>query len=230
VALLAFAFLFVSIVGQVIAAVIARAHGESLEKITYDARVVVPAQGVAYVAVFVLMYLLIARAQRPFWRGVQWNWPTAAGLVGSLLMLGMALTILMEYVQRWLPMPPTLPMNQFFRNPTSAYLIAVMAVGAAPLIEELFFRGFLYPVLRRFGAVLAVVATSLAFALVHGAQYGWAWPAVLVMFVIGLVLTITRARTGSVAASFLVHVGYNLMLFVLLFVTTDRFRHLERIG
>ena len=42
--------------------------------------------------------------------------------------------------------------------------------------------------------------------------------------------TITRARTGSVAASFLVHVGYNLMLFVLLFFTTDRFRHLERMG
>jgi len=41
------------------------------------------------------------------------------------------------------------------------------------LLEELFFRGLLYPMLRRwFGLVVAVVLTAVAFASIHGAQLG----------------------------------------------------------
>jgi hypothetical protein len=95
-------------------------------------------------------------------------------------------------------------------------------------MEELFFRGFLYPALRRFGQFFAILLTSLAFAAVHGGQYGWAGSVVLLMFCVGLVLTIVRARTGSVAVGFLIHCGYNLTLFVLLFFSTDHFRHFEK--
>jgi len=50
-----------------------------------------------------------------------------------------------------------------------------------------------------------------------------------VLFVVGLVLTITRAVTCSVAPGFLIHLGYNLTLFLSLYALTDHFRHLERI-
>jgi membrane protease YdiL (CAAX protease family) len=81
----------------------------------------------------------------------------------------------------------------------------------------------------RWGKFLAVVATSAVFALVHSEQLGQAWGPMLVLFVVGLVLTLARVVTRSVAPGFLIHVGYNLTLFTLLYLGTDHFRHLERI-
>jgi membrane protease YdiL (CAAX protease family) len=53
---------------------------------------------------------------------------------------------------------------------------------------------------------------------------------VLVVFLVGLALTIARAVTKSVAPGFLMHVAYNGTISVLIFVATDRFRHLERLS
>lgn len=80
----------------------------------------------------------------------------------------------------------------------------------------------------RWGRSLAVLATSLGFALVHSEQLGRAWGPLLVLFAVGLILTVTRVVTRSVAPGFLIHVGYNLTLFAGLYVATDHFRHLER--
>ena len=68
----------------------------------------------------------------------------------------------------------------------------------------------------------------IAFAMVHSEQLGQAWGPLLVLFVVGLVLTITRVVTRSVTPGLLIHVGYNLMLFGVLYIGTDHFRHLER--
>jgi membrane protease YdiL (CAAX protease family) len=77
-------------------------------------------------------------------------------------------------------------------------------------MEELFFRGFLYPVVaKRWGAGWGIFLSALPFALMHMQQYGYSWGILLVIFGVGLVCGIVRAVTGSVAASFLVHVGYN---------------------
>lgn len=227
--LLAMAFMFASVAGAVIAAAVARARGIPATVIAYDARIMVPVQIAAYLVVFALMYALVTRAHRSrFWHGVRWNWPATAANAIGLLLLGMVLCLILEYLQALLPKLKSVPMDKFFRDATSAYLLGVVAIVAAPLMEELFFRGFLYPVLRRLGTAFAVLATALAFAIVHGTQYGWAWQAMLVMFIVGLVLTTARARSGSVAVSFLMHAGYNLMLFIMLYITTDHFRHLER--
>jgi membrane protease YdiL (CAAX protease family) len=81
---------------------------------------------------------------------------------------------------------------------------------------------------RRLGVVWGVLLTALPFGLMHAFQYGNAWSAVLVIFIVGIVLTIVRAVTKSVGASFLVHVGYNGTLMVLVGVATDGFRHMEK--
>ena len=80
----------------------------------------------------------------------------------------------------------------------------------------------------RWGRFLAVLATSIAFAMVHSEQLGQAWGPLLVLFMVGLVLTITRVLTRSVTPGLLIHVGYNFMLFGVLYIGTDHFRHLER--
>jgi hypothetical protein len=109
-------------------------------------------------------------------------------------------------------------------------MLAAFGVTLAPLMEELFFRGFLYPVLaRRIGVPTAVAITALSFALIHASQLAHAWGPLLLLFFVGLALTIARVRTGSVATSFLMHVGYNGTLFTAMYLASDHFRNLERL-
>jgi membrane protease YdiL (CAAX protease family) len=97
-------------------------------------------------------------------------------------------------------------------------------------MEELFFRGLLYPVLaRRYGMGASILLTGAAFGLLHGAQLRFSW-AVLIIFLVGIALTAVRAKTKSVAASFLMHVGYNATLSMLFFVATGGFRHLDQLN
>jgi uncharacterized protein len=195
-----------------------------------DARIILPVQAFLYGVVFVAMYIIVRGVyHRRFWPAIRWNWPHRNWLY--FIPAGFVLAIVTEAIQAKLPMPKNMPIEEFFRNPTSAYLMGLIAIAGAPIIEELFFRGLLYPVLaRRIGVWLGVVTTALSFGLIHASQVGWAWSSILLLFVVGLVLTIVRARTRSVAASFLVHTAYNTTIFVLLWLSTDHFRHLEKIG
>ena len=77
--------------------------------------------------------------------------------------------------------------------------------------------------------ILSTIVTSILFALLHAPQIGWTWTAIAALFVVSLVLCFIRIRTGSLAASFLVHGCYNLSIFVTLFFATGGFHHLERI-
>jgi uncharacterized protein len=186
-------------------------------------------QFIAYIAVALYMILLVrGKYHTRFWQAIRWNWPGLAGIsmVGvGVLMLGF------DFLGRFLPMPKNTPFDQFFDRPFDAYLTAVFAVTFGPLMEELFFRGLLYPVFaRRLGAVRGILLTALLFGLMHFIQYGHSWGAVLIIFLVGVVLTTVRAVTKSVGSSFLAHVGYNGTLMVLAAWATDGFRHMEKAG
>ncbi|MDP9049362.1 MAG: CPBP family intramembrane metalloprotease, partial [Acidobacteriota bacterium] len=77
--------------------------------------------------------------------------------------------------------------------------------------------------------IFAAFVTSLIFAGIHGAQVGYAWGAMLVLFCISLVLTFVRVKTRSVAASTLVHCAYNSFIFLSMIAATGGYRHLDRI-
>ena len=194
-----------------------------------DHAAIVQWSGIAYGATFLTMYLLITRGHhQPFWQGVRWIWPKRKSAVAGLVALGVPLAITVASLENVLPMPSHVPFEKLFTGAAAAYGIGFFAITIAPLMEELFFRGFLYPVLRRFGSIGGVTLTSLAFAVLHGSQYGWGW-SVGIMFLVGLVLTIARAWSGSVVPGFLIHAGYNLSLFVSLYIATDHFQHLDKL-
>jgi uncharacterized protein len=201
----------------------------SLAQVGIDPLVTVVAQVLAYVGVLAFMVALVKRGHgQPFWRAVRWNWPSNWSLY---LFVGVLLAICLQGLAHLLPMPKELPIDRFFQNTREAWALSVFGVTLAPLLEELFFRGFLYPVLaRRLGMVLAIVFTASAFGLIHAPQLGRAWAPVLVVFLVGVALTITRALTKSVAASLLIHVAYNGTLSALLFAASDGFRHLEKLN
>jgi CAAX protease family protein len=189
--------------------------------------VAIVAQFLAYVAVAIGMVVLIeGKYHVRFWQAIRWNWPRAGWKMFSL---GILLLLSITLLSRFLPMPKSTPFDQFFVRPRDAYLISLFAVTLGPLMEELFFRGLLYPVLtRRLGVGWGIVLTALPFGLMHMFQYGYAWGVVLLIFLMGVVVTVVRAVTGSVASSFLVHAGYNATEMFLLLLATDGFRHMEK--
>jgi uncharacterized protein len=198
-------------------------------EITRIPEVLVFAQLLAYIAVFVLMYRMVEARTGTFWQAIRWNWPDSSWL--GYVLSGAMVFFALAGLAHFLPMPRNLPIDRFFENAREASIMSVFAVTIAPLMEELFFRGFLYPVLaRRVGMGASILMTSVAFGLLHGDQLRYSWAAVLIIFLVGVALTTVRALTKSVAASFLLHVGYNGTLSVLLFISTSGFRHLERLN
>lgn len=187
------------------------------------------AELLTYATIALYMILLVeGKYHTGFWRAIRWNWPGMAGvsLVGiGVLMLGF------DLLGKFLPMPKSTPFDQFFATRSDALLTAVFAVTLGPLMEELFFRGFLYPVIaRRAGIFWGILLTALPFGLIHFIQYGNSWGAVLIIFLVGVVLTAVRAKTKSVASSFLAHASYNGTLMLLAAWATDGFRHMEKAG
>lgn len=202
--------------------------GMPMVDLARDPLVIIPAQFFAYIVLVIFMYRMVTREyHQPFLRALRWLWPS--GHWAAFVALGVALAVSGQLLSALLPVPKSLPIDQFFRTRAGAYVMAIFGVTVAPFVEELFFRGFLYPVLaRRLGSLGGIVLTALAFALVHASQLAHAWGPLLVLFVVGSVLTAVRAVTKSVAASMLVHIGYNLTLFTMLYFASQHFRHFDR--
>jgi membrane protease YdiL (CAAX protease family) len=184
-------------------------------------------QFLIYGAVAACMVMLVeGKYHVPFWPTIRWNWPRSGW---RFLLIGGTMLLVTGVLESLLPMPKDTPFEQLFDKPRDAYLLAIIAVTFAPLLEELFFRGFMYPVLaRRMGAVWAVALTALPFGLIHLPQYGWAWGAALIIILVGVVCGVVRAVTRSVGASFLVHVGYNGAQMIIALVVTRGFLHMPK--
>jgi hypothetical protein len=89
-------------------------------------------------------------------------------------------------------------------------LLLVIAVLLAPLLEEVLFRGLLFPALRRrLRFWPAAVLTTLMFTGLHFTQTGTYWPAVEGIFICGMALAWLRERTGSLWPSVAFHMGFN---------------------
>lgn len=192
-------------------------------------RVMLLAQFLSYLFVLLFMRELVVRHyHRRFAEAVRWYWPREHRWIAYLL-AGMGLAVAVQLISALLPIPKTLPIDRYFQSRSAAYIMSLFGITMAPLVEELFFRGFLFPVLaRRLGIGVGVVLTALGFALVHASQLASAWAPLLVLFLVGLVFTVVRMVSNNVAPGFLMHVGYNFMLFAMLYIATDHFRHLER--
>ena len=191
---------------------------------------------------------------KSFLAGIQWRGATALQLRWRLFWTALGCFALAVLDELLLPGPPNAPIDEIFRSPGAAWLMFGFGVTLAPLCEEIFFRGFLLPGLatacdwagERFthqsprpldenghpqwsvsAMVIASIATSLPFALMHAEQTGKSLGPFLLLITVSLVLCFVRLRTRSLAASTMVHACYNFVLFFSMLVGTGGFRHLE---
>lgn len=100
-------------------------------------------------------------------------------------------------------------MGRLVAWPSGAVAVALAAV-ITPIIEEIFFRGFLYGAIeRRWGAVAAFSVTVVVFTLVHLPQTWGVWGGVVAILVTSIGLTALRWWTGSVIVPALAHLLHN---------------------
>ena len=89
-------------------------------------------------------------------------------------------------------------------------LIWFAIIIAAPIMEELLFRGFLFQGLNRSraGATGAILIPSVMWALIH-VQYGI--HEIALIFLFGIMLGILRLRSGSIVPGMVIHAVSNLV-------------------
>jgi len=188
---------------------------------------IVGGQLLAYLLIGILMYKLVeSRSDGHVLEAIRWNWPDNWS---TYLLAGVGLEISLLPFALLLPIPKNLPLDEFFKTARDAYILSAFGILFAPLFEELFFRGFLYPVLaRRLGMRASIGLTAVGFAAIHASQLKYSWAPVLVIFLVGLALTTVRAIKKSVACTVLMHMAYNATIFVVAFIATGGFRHMEK--
>ena len=141
----------------------------------------------------------------PFWSSIKWRNQNKVQ-VNFYVLIGMLLALVMGNP----------PIAELLKYTESAILLGVVAVLVAPFVEEVIFRGFVYPVFeRRWGQYTAVFLTALMFVSLHVSQLWGSWLGISVIFFVGLLLSIVRAKTDSLFPSFLLHLSYNTTLCLL---------------
>lgn len=184
----------------------------------------------AYLVVVGFMVLLSrTRHQLSLPQAISWNAPSlrrAWFALGGGLCLALISDIGNVVLNPWIP--KSLPITELFKDRPSAFLLGGFAVLIAPFVEEMFFRGFLYPALARYtGALASILITGGLFALLHGAQLSYSWAPLLLIFIVGVTLTVVRAATRSVALCVIVHMTYNFILLAQTFAATHGFRQMQ---
>ncbi len=101
-------------------------------------------------------------------------------------------------------------------------LVFISLVLLPPIVEELLVRGFLYGSLKaHWPKAQAVIVTSALFAVAHlqiGSGAPLLWVAAIDTFILSLVLIYLRDKTGSLAASIMLHMLKNGIAFLSLFI------------
>ena len=164
----------------------------------------------AHILTFLIVWFLVTgRGRRPFWQTLGWSFPENFGPWKTIALAAVLLAVGVLFTQ-FLGGKET-QLDQIINSSLKArFATAFLAFATAPLVEELIFRGVLYPALQRaIGMVAAVAIVTVLFAGIHVFQYYDNFGVVAVITMLSLSLTLLRARTGRLLPSFVLHLVFN---------------------
>ena len=215
-----------------------------------DPKLIVGTNVLWFALIILFLYVtLSALPNVPFWRSLGWKRLDANPLAGKgrpwmYFLSGSGLSLFVMVASSRVKNAEHVPIQEMFKSRSGVMLLMSMAVLVAPLVEETVFRGYLYPVLARMasglahwcgmdspsairaGVVTSILTTGALFGLMHAPQLGWTWGLVGLLILVGIIFTFARAWTGTVLASFLLHLGYNSMLAFLTILGTKGFTYM----
>ncbi|MDD4802537.1 MAG: type II CAAX endopeptidase family protein [Syntrophomonas sp.] len=142
------------------------------------------------------------------------------GIMGGMLLLAMVMVIgiLLKY---WQPDIEPQYYEKMLRSAlTMPELALILIAGAvlAPLSEEVFYRGMIYPVFRKYlGPVWGAVIAGLIFGLAH-----WDLWRAIPLALGGMGLCYIYEKSGSIMVAVLAHGVWNGVLSLLIFLTLSQ--------
>ena len=217
-----------------------------------DPRLIVGTNVLWFALIILFLYVTLAVLRdSPFWHSLGWKKLSSDPAAGKgspwmYFLCGCGLSIFVVIASSRVKNVENAPIQEFFKNRTGALSLMAMAVFVAPLVEETVFRGYLYPVLARItaavlqffgidssrsiraGVAASILMTGALFGLMHAPQLGYTWGLVSLLTLVGVIFTFARAWTGTVLASFLLHLGYNSMIAVTSIIATHGFTQMPR--
>lgn len=202
----------------------------ALQRAESNAFFAVPVQAGLYLLLALFIYLQVRRATRSsFWSGVAWR-PVGRERALAVLVAGIALAVFVQLGNALFPPPEALPIDRLISTRDAALLVLGASLLVAPFFEELIFRGYLYSLLEpAWGVAPAVLVSGTLFGLLHVPQLLPGWTQIAFLCLVGIVFSLVRAKTGSLRASFLMHLGYNATL-TLLYLISPEFTELPPTG
>jgi membrane protease YdiL (CAAX protease family) len=167
------------------------------------------AQLAVYAAWFGLLALLFRfKYGKPFWRSLGWRrastlvWAIPAGVAVMLVSVALMRALDLRGVES--------PLRKLFEDPATLPLAVAAVVIAGPLAEELFFRGFLQPLMiQSSGAAAGILVTGAAFGMLHYPQSGGRWGQVAIIALAGCAFGWAKLISGSTIAAAGMHMAYN---------------------
>jgi membrane protease YdiL (CAAX protease family) len=148
------------------------------------------------------------------WLGLRWqNWPHVFWIAPSavLMMWFIFYAIDTTGYTKWMeslgaePVQDTVEILQTSKDPLVLGLMIFTAVVLAPVCEEIVFRGYFYPVLKKFSGMWPAAFIS---ALVFGAAHA-NLTVLLPLFLLGCLLVWIYEKTGSLWATIAIHLCFN---------------------
>jgi hypothetical protein len=137
-------------------------------------------------------------------------WVPAVVVLAAYFTLGFYLLIVeLSGLGKLVPQS-TVP-DDFFDSAVALPLVAVLAIVAAPIAEETFFRGFLFPALRgRWGTFSAALGSGLLFAALH-----FNLGSLVPFTIIGMLLAWAYVFSGSLWVAIGAHFLFNSVSFIM---------------
>ena len=229
----------------------------TLDQVKTNVRYILGFEAILYLVAFFLGLIIFPLLwNKSFFAGIHWRGAAALQFGWRLPGIAVGCFVLAALDQTLLPGPANAPIEDIFRSPGAAWLMFGFGVLFAPFFEEMAFRGFMLPAFATAwdwaiekstgkparpldendhpqwsisAMVIASILTTLPFALMHVDQQGHSLGPFILLIVISLILCAVRIVTRSLAASTVVHACYNFLLFFLMLISTDGFRHLEKL-
>lgn len=168
----------------------------------------------AHLLTLYLAYLVVTEGGlRPFWKTLRWEWPEAItpattvllSVLIAVVLYGVAWGVTTLYGGEKTDLDRLIESSMYTRVAT-----AFLAFATAPLIEEVIYRGVLYPAAERvMGMGFAIAVVSMLFAGVHVWQYRNNLAVIVVISLLSIILTVARAVTGKLLPSFIIHLVFN---------------------
>jgi membrane protease YdiL (CAAX protease family) len=249
------------VLGQLVAAVVYqlatlgthphRSLSEAFQITASDPRMSIPVQAAIYGALLLLAVIVFSGLWlSPFWETLEWRAARARRFFFPLLLVGLLTGIGIGAMGNWLPMPmPKNPpiLHEMTTSTLGAWFLLVFGITAAPITEELAFRGFLLPsllnifrwlerrgvsnaqVTRWIGIPVSILLTTIPFTLLHAEQVSDSWGPLVLIAVVSVVLCVVRLTMKSVACGAVVHAAYNFTLFAGVVYQTSGFQHLNKL-